>query len=173
MKLSMLFLVALGTLIVAVAVSGKSHGMDDDANKNGGSAVSTLFESMRSDEYTEGEFPRLGLADVPALLELADSTRRLKSFPRTAFSSQYEAECSEGMVALWLIEGVRQGGKYPSLNSLCFKQGADMTNWTRASEDNHKEVAKLYRAWWEKAEALPDDKAKMIDPLKDSGLVWH
>ena len=135
--------------------------------------VQALFDAMRTGKDQENEFPKLELADVPALLELADSAKPLKTFPRSPFSSQYEPECSEGMVALWLIEGVRQGGKFPSLNALCFKTGGVAKDWTAASEANHAEVAKLYRAWWKKAASLAADDAKAIAPLRDSGFAWH
>jgi len=137
------------------------------------SRVKELFQSMREGKYTEEGFPNLVLADVPALLELADSTKTLKTFPRTLESSQFEAECSEGMVALWLIEGIRAGGKFPSLNALCFKEEVKGENWTKASEDNHKEVAKAYRSWWEKAKALSPEKAMALEPLKDTKLHWY
>jgi len=135
--------------------------------------VKELFQSMRDGKYTEKGFPNLVLADVPALLELADSTTTLKTFPRNLLSSQFEPDCSEGMVALWLIEGVRVGGKFPSLNALCFMGRVEGENWTKASEDNHKEVAKAYRSWWEKAKSLSPEKAMALDPLKDSKLHWY
>ena len=149
---------------------GNSHGGEKQVKEQ---KVKKLFDSMRSGKYREIEFPRLDLTDVPALLEYADSTKTLKSFSRNLLSSQFEPECSEGMVALWLIEGVRQGSKYPSLNALCFKGKVEGTDWTKASEDNHKEVAKAYRAWWAKAKDLTPEKAKAIDPLKDTGLSWR
>lgn len=173
MKLaSGLVVVALVMLAGAVAM-GKSHYEEKPDAKDENQRVKKLFEAMQNGNYAEIEFPKLDLTDVPALLEYADSGKILKSFPRSPFSSQFEATCSEGMVALWLIEGIRQGGKYPSLNSLCFKSGVESKNWTKTSEDNHKEVAKAYRAWWDKAKSLTPEKAKALDPLKDTGLSWH
>ena len=60
-----------------------------------------------------------GLAgrDIPALLDCADSTTTLKDFPRNPVSSQFEPECSEGMVALWLIEGFATASR-PDFGSL-------------------------------------------------------
>ena len=139
--------------------------------------VKKLFDAMRDGTYAEKvEFPRLDMTDVPALLELADSTKVLKKFPTNPLSSQLELQCSEGMVALWLIEGVRQGSKgikYPSLNALCFKDDVQAKNYTEESEANHKEVAKAYRAWWNKAKGLSAEKAKELDPLKGTNLHWR
>jgi hypothetical protein len=172
MKLLLSPVVVVLVVLVGSAVMERSHGREPKAQEEG-QRVKKLFEAMRSGEYVEIEFPKLDLTDVPALLEYADSTKTLKIFPRHTLSSQYEATCSEGMVALWLIEGVRQGGKYPSLNSLCFKVGVEAKDWTKASEDNHKNVVKAYRAWWDKAKFLSAEKAKALNPLKDTRLSWH
>lgn len=74
--------------------------------------VRKLFEAMRAGKCDESVFPALGWEDIPSLLTVAPSTAVLKNFPRNAISSQYEPECSEGMVALWLIEGLRRGGSF-------------------------------------------------------------
>lgn len=135
--------------------------------------VKALFESMRKGFFNDIEFLRLDLTDVPALLEHADSTQPLETYPTNPLSSQRQQQCTEGMMALWLIEGVRHGGQYPSLNPLCFKNGVQGKDWTKASEDNHKEVAQAYRNWWSKAKRLCPYDAKAIDPLKGTDLHWH
>src|SRR5260370_9999394 len=113
--------------------------------------VDKLFRSMRSGAYQEVNFPALTWADVPALLDMARSPTVLKAFPREVASSQYEATCSEGMVALWLIEGIRAGGKFPSLNALCFHVGENSTDWTKASAMTRRRLLVIYRIWCGKA----------------------
>jgi hypothetical protein len=165
---------ALALLVSATAVIPLVAD-DAEVDKAAQQRVDNLFEEFRLGEFDTNEFPRMQFDDIPALLERADSEKRLKNFPRHSGSSQYEEECSEGMVALWLIEGIRKGKGFPSLNSLCLRE-ADARNdddWTKASERNHKDVAKLYRAWWKKARELPRKEARKLDPLKDSGLNWH
>ncbi|HEX3998470.1 MAG TPA: DUF4943 family protein [Pirellulales bacterium] len=135
--------------------------------------VKELFASMRSEKYSGIEFPKLDWSDITALLDHADETNQLRSFPRDAASSQYEPHCSEGMVALWLIEGIRRGDRYPSGNALCFNAAKAGNDWGKASEANHKQVAKAYRAWWEKARSLPSKEAKKLDPLQGADLAWH
>ena len=164
---------ALILVLLVESVSVESSRGEEPKAKEENPRVKKLFESMQSGKYNEIEFPKLDMTDVPALLEYADSIKTLKAFPRSPFSSQAESTCSEGMVALWLIEGVRQGGKFPSLNSLCFKRGVELKDYSKASEDNHKDVAKAYRAWWEKAKSLQGEEASKIDPLKDTGLSWY
>lgn len=172
MKNVFMMAVVTGFAVPMLLMSGTASGRnpnDDAANEK----VKALFESMEKGEYRDGDFPRLDQSDIPALLKFADSTVILKTFPRSPASSQYEKSCSEGMVALWLIEGIRKGGKYPSLNSLCFKGPVRGSNWTKASEDNHVVVAKAYRAWWEKVKNLTAKEASEVDPLKDTGMSWH
>ena len=102
-----------------------------------------------------------------------DSTKTLKTFPRNPLSSHVEPECSEGMVALWMIEGVRQGGKFPSLNALCLRPAVERMNRMKESEENHKEAAQAYRAWWDKAKTLTLEQAMKINPLQGTNLAWH
>ena len=169
-------------LVLAAAVFGLSLASGPMSNSHGGEQktkaeeqkVKKLFESMRNGKYADRiTFPRLDHTDIPALLEYADGIKTLKSFPRNPFSSQFESECSEGMVALWLIEGVRKGGQYPSLNALCLQRGVKNEDWAKASEANHKQVATAYRAWWEKAKGLSAEKAKELDPLAGTDLYWR
>jgi hypothetical protein len=135
--------------------------------------VKKLFSDMRHGQYKEDQFPRLELADVPALLEYADSTRVLKSFPTNPLSSHLLFECKEGIVALWLVEGIRQGGKYPSLNAVCRKAGEKAQDEAAAAAADHRAAARAYRAWWEKARALPPEEAKKLDPLRGTDLRWY
>jgi hypothetical protein len=59
------------------------------------------------------------------------------------------------------------------LNPLCFKKGVQMKDWNQASEDNHKEAAQAYRAWWSKAKKLPSQEAKALHPIQGTDLSWH
>src|SRR5688500_5897495 len=102
------------------------------------SRVKALFDQMRDGKYQrEGfDFPKLEWADIPELLAKADSTRLLEAFPRNPISSQYERACPEGVVALWLVEGLRKGGKYPSLNARLTTAAGEAKG--EAFEENNK-----------------------------------
>jgi hypothetical protein len=76
------------------------------------------------------------------------------------------------MVALWLIEGIRAGGKFPSLNALCFHVGENSTDWTKASEMTRRRLIVIYRIWWEKAKVDPKSAAK-VNPLAGTKLHWY
>lgn len=134
--------------------------------------VEALFESFRNEEYRDHKFPDLDFDDIPALLEVAESERQLKVFPRNMLSSQFESTCREGIVALWLIEGVRKGKKFPSLNSLCLSKRPG-NDWTSDSESNHKRALDCYRKWWKDVNGLPIQQAKEVNPIRSAGLHWH
>jgi hypothetical protein len=166
------FSALLLAIMLATVTIDNLQGSDAKA-KPENQRVKKLFKTMRDGSYAEIEFPRLDWDDVPALLEYADNTKMLKAFPRDGASSQFELQCSEGMVALWLIEGLRRGDRYPSGNALCFNAAKAGSDWGKASEDNHKEVANAYRAWHEKTKSLTPEKAKAVNPLDGTGLAWH
>lgn len=135
--------------------------------------VGQLFTSMRQGSYTDRGFPRLVWGDIPALLNRGESTVVLHAFPRNNESSQFEPACTEGMVALWLVEGIRQGSRHPSLTALCLKQGPTKGPWSKQSEENHPAVARAYRAWWRRVQYLPPKRVAKMDPLHGTQLHWY
>lgn len=145
---------------------------DTPEDKEQNEKVEALFESFRKKEYREFDLPDLSFEDIPALMELGKSEAILECFPRNLFSSQFEATCSEGMVALWLIEGIRTGTPIPSLNALCFKKGNAGEDWTARSESNHEQVLKAYQNWWKTHQAIPD-QARNTNPLRGLELHWY
>jgi hypothetical protein len=134
--------------------------------------VQKLFAAMREGRYDDNGFPALSWQDVPALLEIAPSRVVVRRFPRNPLASQFQQECSEGMVALWLIEGIRKRGKYPSHNALCFRPGPARGDYGQVSERNHDQALKAYQAWWKKVGHLPPDRAAVV-PLRGTGLSWY
>jgi hypothetical protein len=78
--------------------------------------VDKLFAGMRDGTFrgsgTRGfGFPDVGWEDVPALLARADEEEPLKTFPTNPLSSVARKSCREGVLALWLVEGIRKGGR--------------------------------------------------------------
>lgn len=165
--------------VVAALVAVISLGSNSQSNRNieptkitGNTKVDSLFDSFRKNEYRARSFPDLTLCDVPALLKLGESDRILTTFPRNLISSQFEINCSEGMVALWLIEGIRQGKGFPSLNSLCLGNDPDK-DWTTESENNRKAVLASYQQWWKETMAQMTKHVQANDPLAEGNLNWH
>ena|ERR1700722_14235010 len=125
--------------------------------------VRDLFAAMHRGTYKEMEFPVLGWEHVPALLERAPSRAMLKSFPVNPLSSMMQDRCPEGIVALWLIEGIRQGGRYPSLNPVCKGEN---------SKDTQQRAVAAYLRWWQKVRSDPSAAAKR-DPFAGTDLSWY
>src|SRR6476661_7098397 len=70
-----------------------------------------LLDQMRAGTYRQGTdwFPRLEWTDIPDLLDRAGSTEELKTYPTNPISSLSVPSHPEGVVAMWLAEGVRKG----------------------------------------------------------------
>jgi hypothetical protein len=132
--------------------------------------VRKLFEAMSRGTYREGVTPpALDWQHVPALLERADSPRTLARFPTNPISSFRQPGCTEGTMALWLVECVRHGGRFPSLNPFLTDAGA----LDGPSLVSQRRAADAFRAWWKKAAALPREEAARLSPLQDTGLSWY
>lgn len=138
--------------------------------------IRELFAQMREGRWTGRTWPKLDWDDVAALLALADSDVALASFPVNPISSQSQEDCSTGMMALWLIEGIRlqSPNGYPSLNPLCFDAKDSMNqDWDASSLANLPRAASAYRQWWQRVRSLPVSERKTINPLAGSGLAWY
>lgn len=146
----------------------QTHSPKEIADKN--------TESMTGTNQLN--FPPLTFKDIPMLLKMARSKKKVSPCPSNSISSYHHSQCSEGMSALWFIEGVRQGGKYPSLNALILPRNnkdplkENNQKWPEVSEKHHDHLLKLYLVWWEKVKS---DKKLMLefDPLKDTYLHWY
>jgi hypothetical protein len=135
--------------------------------------VEKLFRSMRDGSYRQDQadwqFPVLRWEDIPALLKLGGSKEKLKRFPINPLSSQAEQVAPrEGVVALWCIDGIRKGGKFPSLNALLEKEGK-----IDRSEDAQMRAYEAYQRWWKKVEKMPVEDARKVEPLVGTGLHWY
>lgn len=138
--------------------------------------VDTLMASMRDGSWQGRFFPEVDWRHVDALLDRAESNTPLLRFPINVYSSQSQNSCSEGIMVLWLVEGIRRGapGGYPSLNPLCLcdDAGADVP-WEEASEANRAAAARAYREWWKNAKSEDAAARGEQDPLADTGLSWY
>ncbi|MDR3692611.1 MAG: DUF4943 family protein [Fimbriimonas sp.] len=141
--------------------------------QSGSERVSKLFSAFRSGKYSDQEIKGLGWGDVPALLRLTTSTTTLSSFPTNGLSSMYVGRTTEGLIALWLIEGIRTN-KLPcaSLNPLLppFNQGQD---YEQVSESRQAKAAEAYDSWWKRVKSLRASQAAKVNPLKGTGFSWY
>ena len=167
--LKQFFVGALLTFALIASASGQrltARRTYTDAN------VLRLFSSMHAGTYNAVQFPDLGWQDIPGLLKLGPSTEMLKSFPINPISSEAVKQYSEGMVAMWLIEGIRKGDRrFGSMNALVGPFGGSK-DWGQISENNHLRVYQAYRTWWKRVKTLSSDQAALINPLEGTNLRW-
>jgi hypothetical protein len=134
-----------------------------------------------------GWMPKLNWADIPVLLKLAENGGPLRgTVPSRPYVSRPVAECPEGMVALWLIEGLRlrqlsfshdhktaDKVYYPSLPSQPVCERAGTPIWQTENDPAvHQTVRNAYQQWWKKMESLPTDQVAAIDPLESTDMAW-
>jgi hypothetical protein len=157
-------------------------------------AGSVVLGDAAAQEDKTGDFfgPSFGWSDVPFLLELAESEKVIKTFPSNPLSSYAAMECVEGMVALWIVEGLRRGqcrltermqtGEGPAadpgnpflrpLNPICSKEGMSLKD-CEASAEIHRQALEAYRRWWKMAGSLPSREAAIFDPLDLTDIQWY
>ncbi len=134
--------------------------------------------------------PEFTWDDIPALLEIAQNDRLIEGMPSLIISSYAGRYCREGMIALWLIEGLRreqallQGEKQLGeklqlhiaysrlpLNPICTREGMAIGECEHSPEI-HKAALQAYRTWWKTAGSLPAYQAAAFYPLDLTNLRW-
>lgn len=107
------------------------------------------------------EFPNFTKKDIPELLEMAKSSDVMSYCPAHLISSRRMDSCSKGVVALWTIEGIRQG-KYPSLNPILY----DVKNKDKKELKLLSQATNAYQKWWFSGGGKGN-------PLKGTTLRWY
>jgi hypothetical protein len=112
---------------------------------------------------------------------LAQDEELLDGMPSLMISSYIGQSCRKGMIALWLIEGLRRekqlGEKlHPAsfrlpLNPICVKEGMGMSECEKSLEI-HRAVLEAYRQWWRMVESLPAGQAAVFYPLDMTDVRW-
>lgn len=135
--------------------------------------------------------PKFTWEDIPILLELAERGRIMTGhIPSLTISSYHQKQCREGMVALWLIEGLRekqaalmrqrQTGEEPRprtyyhlpLNPICTRKGTKLADCEKSAEI-HGEALQAYRKWWRMVSSLPPTEAAVFYPLDLMDIQWY
>jgi len=130
-----------------------------------------LLDQMRAGTYRQGTdwSPKLGWGDIPELLDRAGSAELLKTYPTNPISSLYIPTCAEGVMVMWLVEGVRQRNGFPSLSPELVPADGSV----KATDPPDVVAARAYRTWWWKVKTMPPEKAREVDPLEGTGLRWR
>jgi hypothetical protein len=141
------------------------------------SSVSEMFAAIRSGNYTErydkSTFPKLSWTDISELITYVKSTNVVTSIPVNGISSERTYQCVDGMIALWLIEGIRVGRGFPSLNPVCYDKSISVPPRSLFyGVAQQKSVARAYITWWQKVRGMTRDKSSRHDPLTGTALSW-
>jgi hypothetical protein len=145
--------------------------------------IPQLLASLRTDDWTWTFLPQINWTDVPALLEAGADTSFTHSYPTHPQSSYRPDSTRVGLVALWLIEALRQ-------QQLRSRESANLMPPSRApflgtrlgnprgynSPEQQSRALEGYRSWYEatkvEGELLPSPKALRKNPLTGLGLSW-
>ncbi len=135
-------------------------------------------------------YPNFEWEDIPALLEIAKSEKIVEGMPSLVASSYAGQSCREGMIALWLIEGIRRrqlskqiekqvGEKMQMalaysrlpLNPICIKEGINISECEQSLEI-YELVLQAYRNWWQTFGSLSASEASAFYPLDLTDIEW-
>ncbi len=151
-------------------------------------------EQLRFDIQLHSQWrPRFVWSDIPTLLKLAENGHIMKrNIPSRMISSYAAMECTEGMVALWLIEGLRRRQldllarergvqSYPGFHARWYYnlpfnpigriEGLTMRE-CEASPEVHRRAVRAYDVWWKKVGSLTPREAAAVNPLADTAVMW-
>ena len=138
--------------------------------------ISDLFFPSMNKQRAPGEDFNFSWSDIPVLLNIAQSDKRVAWPPSSLASSYAQKEGIEGMIALWRIEELRlkQIGWHGPLNPICCKGNCDNfdAKW-ETSLEIHQIVLLAYQNWWQKVSLMPARKAAEIDPLDSTDIHWY
>ena len=155
-------------LFLTAPVFGQTKSVEDEIVIN--EKVSELLQQMRDGNYRHNLFPELTWDDVPSLMQIAESELVIANTPTNPLSSFRQTDAREGVIALWLVEGIRQGSKFPSLNCMLVDGESNLPH-------NHPSLHSIaldhYQKWWKQVEPKPVEEDTDLAPMTDSKLRWY
>lgn len=160
-------LLALLLALLACGQAGCGGARAREADLLSEHRVEEVLKDVAAGVYrgTHKDPPPLGWADIPTLLALSDRTDRIArpvNSDSTILLPRSEARLEVGTIALYLVEAIRRGEKFPTLTIL---RG-------HPSDENLARRAAAYWGWWDAVSSLRPSEARKVDPLKGTGLSW-
>lgn len=163
-----------GSLLIAMIGVGSKEVIAETLENE---PVEELFKALRDVQDRPPqlgvEFPELTWDDIPALLKLSESRRFLSHYISNPISSRHEPKVREGLYALWLIEGIRKGGDFPSQNPICITEGHKLEVEFDITDQAQKELSSAYKSWWRNHDTLSQKELAKQNPLKDTKYSWR
>lgn len=163
-----------------------SFSKKDQTTRSDVSDLTAFMRGLLTNKYVPDYPPVLSWEDIPALLEISNSSVIVDRFPRNILSNLYIRDCQVGIVAMWLIDSIRKSeGKrvrkawyispVPLLEDAQDRQKSESRSGQFIPTNSNEKLATAHKAfveWWEKAEVLGKAKARRINPLASSSLNW-
>lgn len=134
--------------------------------------VEALFRSMAEGAWRHRWFPPLEWSDIPALLSHASDRGSMKAFPTSPLGDVRPPAVLSGAIALWLIEGLREEGHWPSLAPVLIELGGELDVRLATQAQLLDRAQTAYRQWFEALDAGANE-ADSASPLAAIGLRWY
>lgn len=134
--------------------------------------VDGLFAAMRERSYGYRWFPPLEWSDIPSLMHAALRDDAVRSFPTSPLSDIRPPEVITGVVALWLVEGLREEGHIPSFVPVLVESGRPLDASPTKQRELLKSARTAYEVWYQ---SLETGQGQEFDgcPLELVGLEWY
>lgn len=180
-----------GLIILKNSIRKESFDRKDQRKQAEIQDVKRFIEELKNNNYVSDFAPKLSWEDIPALMELAGSTKMLTNFPRNILGRYYIEQCQLGIVAMWLIDSIRKNeGKkprkawyispFPVLKSEgdekkieeYMSAGHNANILVRNTDEKLRRAHDSYLNWWMAAQHLKRRKAKRLNPLADTDIKW-
>ncbi|MBE6286639.1 MAG: DUF4943 domain-containing protein [Mediterranea massiliensis] len=130
---------------------------------------------VQPEQNGDSNLPHFNYEDIEKLLPYADDLSIIPTFPLAPVSYSAGGKLRLGECILWTIESIRLG-RYASMGcKLVYANADNYEGIYFLSDDELKEVAKLYRLWWQEGKKLRTVwhiSPHYEDPLYDSKYMW-
>jgi hypothetical protein len=140
--------------------------------------VKEVVAAIAGDHWTWAFLPHLTWEDIPSLLTIAGDTSYLAPYPHHPRSTYQPDSVRAGLVALWLIEAIRQTNENEDRpGALMHPSRAPVLGTNRGNPSGYNSLSQMarahqaYQAWYETYREAPA-RGRRSYPLRGLGMSW-
>ena len=121
------------------------------------------------------DLPDFSDKDIGRLIFYLKDTTRLNEFPSNPVSSKYTNPKILCECLFWIIDGIRFGTKYPSLEPCLIDTStySALTGYTRLSGRKLIEISTLYINWYDEYKKNPSEILKKKNLFENTPYKWN
>lgn len=121
------------------------------------------------------ELPDFSEKHIAGLLSYLMDTTHLDQFPTNPLSSKYTNPKVLNECLFWIIDGIRFGTKYPSLEPCLIDTStySSVTGYTRVSGKKLIEISTLYINWYNEYTKNPTEARKKKNLFQNTPYKWN